>query len=115
MTDNRTRISAEPWTAWAVSLEGMLEENGYYGVYNDSSGSPVPCEGAPVYVMSTPSGIGFENNRSNVNPEVGNTVWICRMLEGGSFPVGTQADDLIPILKGVLVKGGKEKNKPNRC
>ena len=112
VTDNRSGI-----TAWAVSLE-ELEPVTAYAVYTDTEGvEGTGCKGEPVYsfTLTTDSaGYRFENS-GGPRPEVGQIVTICRMLDGGSFSVSTEADDLIPILEGVLVKGGKEKNKPNRC
>ncbi len=130
VTDNR-RLgggTSNPWTAWAVSLEDMLD--GYYGVYNDPfEDPPTPCGGntqdskdlMSVYEspIPTPGGTGFRNSASFVNPEVEDTVWICRRNDAGN--VGEWFDplnpgvDLIPILSGVLVKGGKQQNKRGRC
>ena len=112
VTDNRYEV-----TAWAVSLEGMLDD-WYYGVYNDvpPEESPEPCGGDPVYlILTTPDGTGFENLGSTGNPEVGDTVLICRQDNGGPFNLDNPLFPLTAVLKGVLVKGGKEKNKPNRC
>ncbi len=118
VTDNRSLGggTSTPWTAWAVSLEGMLT-GGYYGVYNDvpPEESPEPCGGDPVYFILTPGGTGFRNSPSTVNPEVGDTVWICRQDDGGPFNLDNPEFDLTAVLKGVLVKGGKQQNKRGRC
>ncbi len=101
VSDNRSGI-----TAWAVSLEELSGDT-YYGVYSDATGND-ECGGNPVYStpMHTDSDGNAYRNSAGPRPEVGYTVWICR-------DDGFDTD--IAILKGVLVKGGKEKNKPNRC
>ena len=111
VTDNRSGV-----TAWAVSLE-ELEPNSYYGVYNDETGND-ECRGNSVYstTMDTDSEGNEYRNSAGPRPEVGETVWICRLDPAASFnPTSVKRADLIAILSGVLVKGGKEKNKPNRC
>ncbi len=114
VTDSRTKLGGgdwEPGTAWAVSLEGMLASTVYY-VYNTESGAS-DCEGGVpgnylVYTIPTDIyGEAFQNSGGSDwtnNPVVGDVIQICRDVGG-----------LIPILEGVLVKGGKERNKPNRC
>ena len=110
VTDNRLGI-----TAWAVSLE-ELSGNTYYGVYSDATGNE--CEGDSVYwaTMKTYSDGNAYRNSAGPRPEVGYTVWICRLYPAAHFdPTKVTRADLTAILKGVLVKGGKEKNKPGRC
>ena len=114
VTDNRSRLTMRV-TAWAVSLEGMLP-NAWYYVYDTGQNPGGPnCEEGEfegsffVYPIPTnENGEAFQNTFSVIptnNPDVGDVIQICRYDGGG----------LIPILEGVLVKGGKEKNKPNRC
>ena len=109
VTDKRLKI-----TAWAVSLEGMQKYT-TYGVYDTGSGGS-NCEGDEegtfsVYEINTDGNGEAYRNTEGVNrldvPEVGDAIQICRYDDG----VGGD----IPILKGVLVKGGKEQNKPGRC
>ena len=109
VTDNRTRLgggNSTPWTAWAVSLEG-LQSGTTYEVWNAKTGD---CAGDFVYQMH-PAGLNGEafQNSAGPNPVVGDVIQICRD-DDGFLPIV-----LIPILEGVLVKGGKERNKPNRC
>ncbi len=109
VTDRRFGV-----TAWAVSLEGMQKDT-TYGVY-DTGSEDFNCEGDEegtffVYEIDTDrNGEAYRNtegvNRNDV-PEVGHVIQICRY---DGF-----VDGDIPILKGVLVKGGKEQNKPGRC
>ncbi len=109
VTDTRSNV-----TAWAVSLEGMLhrvkpDPPPVYYVYDTGTGGP-NCEGDIskgtffVYTMTTDENGEAYTNSSGPNPKVGDVIQICR-----------DDDGLIPILSGVLVKGGKERNKPNRC
>lgn len=116
VTDRRFGV-----TAWAVSLEGMLHSvpgtQPVYHVYDTGQNPEGPdCEGDEegtffVYKIYTDeNGEAFQNTESvnpTSTPDVGDVIQICRYDDdiGGD----------IPILKGVLVKGGKEKNKPNRC
>ena len=121
VTDNRTRLT-ERVTAWAVSLEGMLPWDKetppplYYVYDTGKEPGALDCEGGegsdlPFFVYTIPTdenGEAFRNTfavKPTNNPDVGDVIQICRYDGGG----------LIPILEGVLVKGGKEKNKPNRC
>ncbi len=120
VTDRRFGV-----TAWAVSLEGMLpwdkETPPLYYVYDTGKNTEVPnCEGddssdPPFFVYTIPTDVNGEafRNTEGVNPtstpDVGDVIQICRD-DGGPPPIV-----LIPILKGVLVKGGKEQNKPGRC
>jgi len=132
VTDNRTRLfggNRDPWTAWAVSWEG-LHRNWYYGVYNDPLGD-LPCGGdtpeskdemsvysSSVHTMS--DGSAFTNLAGRMNPENGDTVWICRRndtpYEGASFNPLDRDVVLIPILSGVLEGGGRNNSskKKNR-
>ena len=76
------------------------------------------CEGNPVYstTMDTDSDGNEYRNSAGPRPEVGDFVRVCRLDPAAYFnPNSVDRDDLIAILSGVLVKGGKEKNKPNRC
>ncbi len=109
VTDNRLNI-----TAWAVSLEGMQKYT-TYGVYDTGTGGS-NCKGDEegtfsVYEINTDKNGEAYRNAESVNkldiPKVGDAIQICR------YDHGVGGD--IPILKGVLVKGGKEKNKPGRC
>ncbi len=107
VTDKRNRLfggNSDPWTAWAVSLEGMRSGT-TYDVWKAESGL-TNCNGVHVYTMP-PTDINGEayQNIAGPNPVVGDVIQICRYDDGV----------LIPILEGVLVKGGKERNKPNRC
>ena len=111
VTDKRNRLfggNSDPWTAWAVSLEGMRSGT-TYDVWKAESGL-TNCNGVHVYTMP-PTDINGEayQNIAGTNPVVGDVIQICRD-DDGLLPVV-----LIPILEGVLVKGGKERNKPNRC
>ena len=67
------------------------------------SATSVPPVPVFVYAMPETNGDGdaFNNIGSDVPVTVGDFVWICR--------------DGLAILSGDLVKGGKERNKPNRC
>lgn len=105
VTDKRNGI-----TAWAVSLEGM-QIDGAYDVYDiGSEPAAYDCEDdnsgtSFVYTIDTDEiGEAFRNTVGDDGtyiPEVGDVIQICR--------------GFMPILEGVLVKGGKERNKPNRC
>ena len=119
VTDSRTKLGGgdwEPGTAWAVSLEGMLPRPQVYSVYNTESGAS-DCEGENpgnylVYTIPTDEkGEAFQNSSGTDwtnNPVVGDVIQICRYDDNDGLI-------LIPILEGVLVKGGKERNKPGRC
>lgn len=101
VTDNRFTDGTGTFAAWAVSLDS-LKKNMLYGVFNAGTG-PGQCVAAGfVYPITTDVfGNAFKNEGSEVAVEVDDVVQICR---GG-----------IAILEGDLVKGGKERNKPNRC
>ena len=109
VTDKRLII-----TAWAVSLEGMQKYTTYM-VYNAETRES-NCEDAFVgsfkgeFVYTMPptddNGEAYQNI-AGPTPEVGHIIQICRE----SYVDGP----IIRILEGVLVKGGKEKNKPGRC
>ena len=120
VTDRRFKL-----TAWAVSLE-KLSGNTNYGVYNDGpadgAGEPADCLGDSVYrkpMTTDPEGYDFRNiDGPSPTPDVGDFVRVCRLDSGGWFnPLDNNNKELtlIAILEGVLVKGGKEKNKPGRC
>ncbi len=118
VTDRRFVI-----TAWAVSLE-ELSGNTYYGVYNDGPADeavePADCLGDSVYrkpMTTDPEGYDFRNiDGPSQTPDVGDFVRVCRLDSGGWFdPLNVNQSTLIAILEGVLVKGGKEQNKPGRC
>ncbi len=130
VTDNRTRLfggNQDPWTAWAVSWEG-LHAYWYYGVYNDPSGED-PCgEHDSVYdvamsvyddaMRSDQDGSAFRNIEGNMNPGELDTVWICRSKDTplNFFHHHDPPDDLIPIFSGVLEGGGRNNSskKKNR-
>ncbi len=100
VTDNRFTDGTGTFAAWAVSLDS-LKKNQVYGVFNAGTGGG-ECVGLIVYpIMTDVFGNAFKNEGSEVPVEVDDVVQICR---GG-----------IAILEGDLEKGGKERNKPNRC
>ena len=121
VTDRRFGV-----TAWAVSLEGMQETT--YEVY-DTGSEDFNCEGGnspvpPFFVYPIPTDvtgeafINTEGDNPNSTPDVGDVIQICRCdlnILGECLKDEFDEPILIRILEGVLVKGGKEQNKPGRC